>query len=224
LIDDNPDIPDDEKPRRKYFVGHVFPVLAPRILKRGRLLGEGRLPQPGNLPVPADDRAVPYLSTFQLDLIRRCLPAADGGIDYDDFSAAFEMFANGELRVDDPHMPGPSESNNGNNFSFAEFGFLAIDLGVDAEAWANLLNPLVRMQQIFTTVYRPDGPGPYGFCDYASANWSPAKQVDEAFKQRLRDEYAGLSVAELEQKAARNAHTAFGAGWRQLSGDVWSDR
>lgn len=222
LIDDNPDIPDDEKPRRKYFVAHVFPVLAPRILERARLYGLGGSPGFGDLPTPEDERAVPYLSTFQLDLIRRCLPAADGGIDYGAFGEAFEMFANGELRVDDPHMPGPSESNNGNNFSFAEFGFLAIESGIDVEEWARLLNPLVRMQQIFTTVYRPDGPGPYGFCDYASANWSPDKQVDEAFKQRLRAEHAGLSVVELERRAARNAHAAFGAGWRRPTGKVWS--
>ena len=99
-----------------------------------------------------------------------------------------------------------------------------VELGVDADQWARLLNPLVRMQQIFMTVYRPDGPGPYGFCDYASANWSPAKMVDEAFKQRLRAEHAGMSVPELEHQAGRNAHAAFGAGWRQQTGEVWSHR
>ena len=136
--------------------------------------------------------------------MREYLPNGYRDIDVAAFTEAFEMFANGELRVEVADSVWNGEPDSAFEFSFAEFAFVAIENNVDAEEWSSLLNALVMSQEIFTPAYRPDLPEPFFFSDYHSTNFAPEKQVDTTFKQQLRAQYEGKDVDGLAQQAGNN--------------------
>jgi hypothetical protein len=212
LIDANPHIPADEKEKRKLIVRQTAPILSRRVLERAAFAKDGRTPQPGELtPVP-DVSGLEYLSELQLGIMRSYLPDGYQGIDLTAFTEAFETFSNGELRVEVVGSVWNSEPDSAFEFSFAEFAFVAIENGIDADEWGSLLRSLAMSQEIFTQTYKPDLPPPFFYSDYHSTNFAPEKQVDTAFKRQLRDKYEGKSLAELEEQAGENAFAAFPAG------------
>ena len=218
LIPDNPDIPEDEKPKRRSIIIQTAPVLSRRVSERAAIAQNGRTPQAGELtPVP-DVAGLDYLSKLQLGIMREYLPDADDGIDVEAFTEAFQMFTNGELRVEVVNGVWNSEPDSAYEFSFAEFAFAAIENNIDAEEWSSLVNALVMSQEIFTRTYKPDLPPPFFYSDYHSTNFAPEKQVDTPFKQQLRAEYEGKSSGELAEQAGKNAFDAFPAGRSRPSG------
>lgn len=218
LIPYNPDIPEDEKPKRRSIIVQTAPILSRRVLERAAIAQNGRTPQPGELtPVP-DVSGLDYLSKLQLAIMREYLPDGNEVIDLEAFREAFEMFANGELRVEVVNGVWNSEPDSAFEFSFAEFAFVAIENNIDEEEWRSLANALVMSQEIFIQTYRPNLPPPFFYSDYHSTNFSPEKQVDLPFKQQLRGEYEGKSVYELVEQAGKNAFDAFPAGSSRPSG------
>jgi hypothetical protein len=215
LILENPDIPDEEKPQRRSIIVQTAPVLSRRVLKRAEIVENGRTPEPGELPQVPDVSWVEYLSELQLGIIRQYLPDGYQNIDVAAFTGAFEMFANGELRVEVVDGVWNSEPDSAYEFSFAEFALVAIENNVETEEWGSLLNALVMSQEIFTQTYRPDLPAPFYFGDYHSTNFAPEKQVDTTFKRQLRERYEGKNVDELAEQAGKNAFAAFPAGARR---------
>jgi len=212
LILENPDIPEDEKPKRRSIIVQTAPILARRVLERAEIAENGRTPEPGELtPVP-DVSWVEYLSELQLGIMREYLPNGYRDIDVAAFTEAFEMFSNGELRVEVMDGVWNSEPDSAFEFSFAEFAFVTIENNVHSGEWSSLLNSLVMSQEIFTQTYRPDLPLPFFFGDYLSTNFAPEKQVDTAFKRQLREQYEGKGVDELAEQAGKNAFAAFPAG------------
>ena len=212
LIPENPDIPEEEKIRRRSIIVQTAPVLSRRVIERARIAGTGGTPDPGELPQVPDPSWVEYLSELQLGIMRQYLPDGYQEIDVTAFREAFEMFTNGELRVEVVDGVWNSEPDSAFEFSFAEFAFVAIDNGVDVGEWSSLLNALVMSQEIFTRVYKPDLPSPYFYGDYVSTNFAPEKQIDSTFKRRLREQYEGKSAGELTEQAGKNAFAAFPAG------------
>jgi hypothetical protein len=218
LIPDNPDIPEDEKLKRRSIIIQTAPILSRRVLERAAIAQNGRTPQPGELtPVP-DVAGLDYLSKLQLGIMREYLPDGNYVIDLEAITEAFEMFANGELRVEVVNGVWNSEPDSAFEFSFAEFAFVAIENNIDAEEWSSLVNALVISQEIFTQTYKPDLPPPFFYSDYHSTNFAPEKQVDMHFKQQLRAEYEGKSPGELAEQAGKNAFDAFPAGRSRPSG------
>jgi hypothetical protein len=165
-----------------------------------------------------DVSGLDYLSKLQLGIMREYLPDGDDVIDLEAFTEAFEMFANGELRVEVVNGVWNGEPDSAFEFSFAEFAFVAIENNIDDEEWSSLVIALVMSQEIFTQTYKPDLPPPFFYSDYHSTNFAPEKQVDMLFKQQLRAEYEGKSVDELAEQAGRNAFDAFPAGSSRPSG------
>jgi hypothetical protein len=215
LIPENPDIPEEEKIKRRSIIVQTAPILSRRVIERARIAGTGGTPDPGELPQVPDHSWVQYLSELQLNIMRQYLPDGYRGIDVTACGEAFEMFTNGELRVEVVDGVWNSEPDSAFEFSFAEFAFVAIDNGVDVGEWSPLLNAMVMSQEIFTKVYKPDLPSPYFYSDYVSTNFAPEKQIDSTFKRRLREQYEGKDADELTEQAGKNAFTAFPAGARR---------
>jgi hypothetical protein len=218
LIPNNPEIPEDEKLKRRSIIIQTAPILSMRVLERAAIAQNGRTPQPGELTPVSDDSGLDYLSKLQLGIMREYLPDGNYVIDLEAFTEAFEMFANGELRVEVVNGVWNSEPDSAFEFSFAEFAFAAIENNIDAEEWSSLVNGLVMSQETFTQTYKPDVPPPFFYSDYHSTNFAPEKQVDMPFKQQLRAEYEGKSAGELAEQAGKNAFDAFPAGRSRPSG------
>jgi hypothetical protein len=212
LVLANPDIPEEEKTVRLSTIRGMVRPLYSRVLERAEIAKNGGTPEPGELSQVPDVSWVEYLSGLQLRIMREYLPNGYRDIDVAAFTEAFEMFANGELRVEVAESVWNGEPDSAFEFSFAEFAFVAIENNVDAEEWSSLLNALVMSQEIFTRTYRPDLPAPFFFSDYHSTNFAPEKQVETTFKQQLRAQYEGKDVDGLAQQAGNNAFAAFPAG------------
>ena len=212
LFLENPDLPEDEKVKRSSIIRSTARILTNRVLERAAFAADGRAPHPGELPPVSGVSGVDYLSKLQLGIMREYLPDGYQGAALEALTEDFEMFTNGELQVEVAGSVWNSEPDSAFEFSFAEFGFVAVENGIDAEAWSSLLNGLVMSQEIFTQTYKPDLSPPFYYSDYRSTNFAPKKQVDAAFKRELRAKYEGKSVDELADQAGKNALAAFPAG------------
>lgn len=212
LIPKNPGIPEGEKLNRVAIIAQTGALLYERVLERAAIAEDGRTPQAGELTQLPNVSDIEYLSELQLSIIRTYLPDGNQGIDLAAITEAFEMFSNGELRVEVFDSVWNSEPDSAHEFSFAEFASVAIENNIDAAEWSSLLPSLVMSQEIFTQTYKPSLPPPYFYNDYHSTNFAPEKKVDAAFKQQLRDKYEGKSVNELMEQAVKNAFAAFPAG------------
>lgn len=211
LIPHNRNIAPDEQQRRISIIRETSKVLCKRVLQRASIIASGRPLQHDELADVPDDSWVDYLSRLQLGVMRDYLPDSNRGINLAAVAEAFEMFANGELRVKPVHGILNSEPDSAHVFSFAEFAFLAIEKQIDVNEWGSLLSGLVMLQEIFCRTYKPpaDLAPPYVYGDYVSTNFNAANQANADDKQALREEYAGKSLLELTQQAGKNASDAF---------------
>jgi hypothetical protein len=200
------------------------------LARKAAALAGNALASAGALPA-VTETAVKRLSKAQLDLFRESFPQG-GGIDFVSFQRVFERFANGELR--DPAVyPAFGEPNGGAFFLFAEFAFLCVERGIDADPWKQALRTFVKTQEIFMHVYRerapltppavgaplPTGspvrtiegitPARVGF---VSSNFTPIGgavtvgrgQSNLERKRALRAKYDGMELPALQQAARDN--------------------
>jgi len=212
LILENPDIPEQEKAKRRSIIVQTAPILSRRVLERAKRAETGGTPEPGELPQIPEVSWVEYLSDLQLGIMQQYLPNGYQDTDVTAFTEAFEMFTNGELRVEVVDGVWNSEPDSAFEYSFAEFAFIAIENSVHVDEWSSLLNAVVMSQEIFTRAYRPDLTPPFFYSDYRSTNFAPEKQVDATFKGQLRERYEDKSADELTEQAGKNAFAAFPAG------------
>lgn len=199
--------------RRVARIEGLFEILQARLAARFHQAAEHdprRLPPARALPraPPAWVRA---LSSLQLGIMRAHYPGVDAGLDLDTLRAALERFAEGSL---DRLRPSPCGGHAGRPdgaavFLWAEFGFLALDEGVDVDAWTRLLPALVAMQDVylFTAGRRdpagaplPDDPPPR-FNDYGPAR--DDVRLDAAAWAEIRARHAGRSPTQLQHLVAR---------------------
>lgn len=142
---------------------------------------------------------IQYLSDLQIGLAKDRFKTAGGDFDLDAFEEAFEMFANGELRLELPQGVWTTQPSSGYFFYFAEFAFLAM-LELDQaskDSWGKVLNVLVRTQRIYARVYAGKTiadavPESYGGCDY-----DPTRVYTWSEREALRADFAGLSTHDL---------------------------
>lgn len=168
--------------------------------------------QPGGTRPP--DQHIREISALQLNIYGQHFTRT-GTLDRDAVWGAFARFANGELRCERKLWKVWDAAPMGAFFfSFAEFGFLACETGVDTEAWKLLLAPLVAAQRVYIQAYRPDAIAARSlrFNDYGPNNLQPHKQVDQATKDALWKQFGPLSLPELRAEAKRNALDAFPGG------------
>lgn len=109
----------------------------------------------GDVPENVASRArIAYLSALQLDVLNDHF--GDRGLD--EIADCYARFACGELYLstlsgvidsDNPPRVSNGAPNSALAFCFAEFAFLAIEMGIDAKQWKRLLPTLVAVQEIY---------------------------------------------------------------------------
>jgi hypothetical protein len=221
-INANPMMSDDQKKQRISDVSGVVGTLRDRRDKRAAAALTRKLPSLGRVPRRRSPdslyRRTQRLSTSQLALFRWFFPTPSGGISFNGFQSAFELFANGQLR-DPAKGPGFGEPDGGFYFLFAEFVFLCIDTGTDKTLWIKALKALVKTQEVFMHVYRkpPHSPPPkvgtqlpkpgavlHTLSDFRFSNFSSIGQSDDSRKQALRNKYDRKAAAALKRAARDN--------------------
>jgi outer membrane protein OmpA-like peptidoglycan-associated protein len=221
-IDQNPALSPAEKVRRSGDVLGLVPTLKARLANRAAL----SVNQPANIPIPAPDMdAVQRLSDVQLQLFRESFPATGSGLDIDAIRRAFYDFANGDLRTPEigPNL-GVGEPDSSAFFLFAEFAFLCIGNGIDAQDWTQILPWFVSAQEIFIYGYRkrphaappavnaplPPACSPlrHPLDSYDHKNFDSRGQSSEQRKADLLRKYSGMSLAQIQAAANGNLRRA----------------
>jgi len=219
-VDANPSMTPDERTKRNTDVATMAATLFARRDARASAALLGSVPPPA--PATGSLAAIAgRLATLQIELFRQCLPDGAGGISAANFQRCFEVFANGELRL---NRDGLREPDGSAYFLFAEFAFLCIDSNIGAAMWTSLLKVFVQTQEIFIHVYRPGShpppppvtdPAPPPFCvqnrglkDFNWRNFKSAGQSNAARKRDLQAKYAPMDLNGLKQAAAENMRRA----------------
>lgn len=212
LVAQNPNLTTQEKKKRTAIIMRTVGVLAQRVDKR-RFYGKtNQIPPQQELPNSQDINDVKYISDLQMGIYKLHF---GNPLDSSDFGKAFEMFTNGELRINPPQDGyWNSEPDSAFEFFFAEFGWLAIDNNSNKQDWEALIGQLVKSQRIMMIVYQPHKAAPYYFDDYSSDNFDNTKQVNEAFKQNLRQEFLNKTLDENRLAMGQNAFKAFPLGFK----------
>lgn len=205
-----------EKERRINIINIMELDLKKRVLERAAGKDESALPS-------SDKTRVQKISDLQLEIFHRHFAKPGKEIDVELFWEAFEMFANGELRLDSAMESGgewDAQPFSAFAFSFAEFAFMAEDVGVDGkEKWIPLMRPLVAIQEVYAQAYRPTNRDPglkpeeFRYGDYEIPNFAEGKsQMSEEEKKEVRSRYEQIPMSQLRIQAGLNARAAFPAG------------
>lgn len=207
LYVNNPELSEAESRIRRGVVLRVASLLTKRVLSRVDVANVNSDP-----PIEVTDkRDIEYLSHIQSTVIKKHF-LKDTFLDTTDIFTAFEMFANGELRVQTDDGIWNSEPDSAFEFSFAEFAFVAVEREVDQVFWESIAPALVASQPIFTEVYAPKKKMPYRYTDYSSKNYDEARQVDDVFKSKCREAVKGITLKQLTDLAGAYARSAFPLG------------
>jgi hypothetical protein len=180
-------------------------AILPLLLKRQEARLDGK-----PLPVPADaaaKAAVKLLSDEQIKLFTKHFTTKQGKLDQDCIQTCFVKFANGELRgLARPLPDGKAGEPDGSYFFlFAEFAFLAIEMGHDKASWQDIARTQVKAEEVFNEVYLPAPGVNKGLTrDYRFKG----KPVAEKKKKELHDAYQKLKPAEVESKHKDNLKIA----------------
>ncbi len=159
--------------------------------------------------------ALGFFSSELLATFLKHFPTPSGLVDLDAFEEAFEMFANGELRLrlPEPELAWTTQPSSGLYFYFAEFALLAAELGIQRETWTRLANVLVRSQRIYCDVYPPRAAEtPAKLSSYWACGYAPQRAWVGAQKAALRREFDGLELGELAVAAAQHTLAFMPAG------------
>ncbi len=133
-----------------------------------------------------------------------------GGLSVSEQEKAFELFAQGKLRLQLDSLAIAAQPSSGFHFFFGEFALLALDNAWAPSQWKSRARFLLRSQPTFAWSYGPRA-GPTGnenLFSYDASNFTapiaaPAVEVDPTA-------YANLEDADLEQKALDNAKKYLG--------------
>ena len=142
-----------------------------------------------------DDGVLQRLSDLQRKIMKKHFEK-DGGIDFDKFQKATEMFANGELRGGGRQMDQLYQWT-----VWKKFAEVCIDKNVDKADWEKLLKSLEAGLEIQRVVY----PAPARFKDEDlgeligsdGTRYDDTKKRTEAQKKDIRDAIAGLTTPQV---------------------------
>jgi len=149
---------------------------------------------PGAAAVHGELRAV---SDLFLSLVFKYFRAPGRGLDLESFEDAFEMFANGELRLELPSGAWTTQPSSGYYFYFAEFALTCAMAGIETGLWTRLANCQVRTQRIFCKVYEPSAPPPWDLAHYKADDYDAARTFTRVEKAELARLFLGKSLEEL---------------------------
>jgi len=147
------------------------------------------------------------VSELLVGLLKEHFPDGAGGIDFTGVEEAFEMFANGELRLQlpAPYLAWTTQPSSNFYFLFAELALLCVENGIDTGVWEPLIPALVRTQLIYVEVYPPVdkataqlGQGT-GCAFVQGAAWTCSQ------KAKLRADFATMDTHALAEAAAQHA-------------------
>lgn len=206
-------VPAADRELRKTVVKNMGRLLSNRVLLRCAAARLHRVPTRDELQ-RSSEQDTRLISDLLLALYRQRL-GTQGTIDLPRFFDAFLRFARGDLRVQVANQVWNGEPDSAYQFSFAEFGFMAIERGVEAAQWQALLPALVATQRAFMTVYAPDAAAvqpPYRYNDYRSSNFRPTRQPLVPDRDTLSAEFTGMSLDALAAAAGAHAFAAFPGG------------
>jgi len=148
-------------------------------------------------------QAVELLSTLQLGLLDKHMHGRLAEIE-----EAYEMFANGALRLQLDDLRWSTQPSSAFYFAFGEFALFAMDDGVDVERWRQLAPVLIRTQSVYRRVYAPTVDSPT-FDSYSPCAYDPRRTFGCRELRALAESYAGASDYGLHWLAAENAIDAF---------------
>ena len=157
--------------------------------------------------------AIEHFSQELLGVFFRHFSTTSGLLDLDSIEEAFEMFSNGELRLQLPELAWTTQPSSGFYVYFAEFSQLATELNMEARHWSRLVNVFVRTQRIYCDVYVPKSADPqpkltsYWACGYEAKREFPCSR-----KAKLRREFRDLSFLDLCLAAAHHTREFFPGG------------
>jgi hypothetical protein len=137
------------------------------------------------------------VSDLFLSLVFKHFRVPGRGLDLDSIEDAFEMFSNGELRVQLPSLAWACQPSSGMFFYFAEFATLCAAAGIEKDTWTAIANCMVRTQRVFCNVYRPTEPAPWNLLHYKAENYDAARTYTRLEKDILRRAFEGKSLDEL---------------------------
>jgi hypothetical protein len=183
LLGSNPILKDPERAIRASLVQKFLPILQQRLRMRGYCamisqgtksptksdLGKVRLTSDfSGIDAPLEKAEVEYLSKLQRNIIERHYPETKKR-ELSGLRQAFENFADGKLREEskqegrtragEPSSAANGEPDSAHLFFFAEFACVAIDHGVDAKFWEDLLPIFSDIQPIYANRYRSQSIG-----------------------------------------------------------------
>lgn len=192
-----------QKSEREKDIRGVALTLRKRVIER-TLAQEGQ-----SRRLHPDVLSVQRLSFLQLQLYLKHYPAPDGrDLDVESISRAFLLFANGSLRDQSGSEHG--QPNSADVFSFAEFGFLACEMNIDAGDWKAVLPALVAMQSVYVDVYKPHHDPPWRWDEFLASNFCPNAMLRvEQIEERLK----AIERVEPDLRATANAGDAFKGGF-----------
>ena len=186
-------------------VGGLMTGLKNRLRHRLRA-GAGKSPCPSLRLDEQDEQWGEMVSNTMLGLAREHFRSQQHqAFDLAMFEDAFEMFANGELRLRLPSLPWTTQPSSGAFFLFAEFALLAISIPclskTDRDLWKSMLPTLVRCQRIFVRVYPTAEPSKAVFDSYSACHYSPLGVFSSLEKRALRECFASMTVEQLCSQA-----------------------
>jgi hypothetical protein len=197
-------LPDAELPRamkddRNQWIGWLVAILHDRVVNRARAYVKSP-DVPWKDTVGAGIERITELSRIQLQVADEWF-----GGDATPFREAFEMFANGALRLQLPNLAWTTQPSSGYFFYFAEFALLAMDQDVDAARWGQLAPTLVRAQHVFARVYPPAKPNEATFSSYRACNYDPLQVYSASELAQLEIDYPYVTEKDLRLGAGANA-------------------
>lgn len=193
-------------------VAHLLGVLKRRVLRRGTA-GCLLLEPEFDISIPSE--SVRQISSMMIQLIEDCFGSVGSQHERLDFiGQAHDLFAWGGLSM--PCSPGVRVPNNvpdgATIFFFPEFALLALELGIDAEFWRQLLPILTRMPALYLRVHElGKSPRlPMEFDDFGIPPYSSDYEADlRMLAARLKSRYEGLSPEQLSRELDLLSRKAF---------------
>jgi len=185
----------------------VNELLLQRFLSRGFAFQKGTEANDTFLRKTNANGYLEYLSSVYIELFaKHFIKDGTDELNLEQIDEAFTLYCNGSLKLEYNHFTQPL---SGYCFLFTEFAFLAVELGIDEAFWGPILPTLVKSQEIYGTVYKPEGKPPFKFDDYTVNNFSREKQYSKYELESLAYQYSQKSFEDLLHEAGLQIFTCF---------------
>lgn len=203
----NEEVSPEDKVLRSTAIAAINDLLFQRVLYRGFAYQTGKETEDDFLINTKANAYIEYLSEVYMGVFAEYFMTSNGEeLNLEQIDEAYTKYYNGSLKLDNNYFSQPLSAYC---FLFTEFAFLAVEMGVDQEFWGPLLPTLVKSQEIFSTVYKPEGKPPFLFSDYTINNFDRKKQYSKTELNSLNYQYSLKTFEDLVHEAGLQVFTAF---------------